>query len=46
MLLGALVDCCISHSYLLFLPGFAADGAQNNIRVTQPGYVELALLKL
>ena len=37
MLLGALVDCCISHSYLLFLLGFAADDAQNNIQVNNPG---------
>lgn len=46
MLLGALVDCCISHSDLLLLLGVAADGAQDNIRVSISGHAESALLKL
>ena len=46
MLLGVLVDCCISHSDLLFLQGVAAHLAQNNIRVSKSGHTESALLKL
>ena len=46
MLLGVLVDCCISHSDLLFLQGVAAHLAQNNIRVSKSGHAESALLKL
>lgn len=45
MLLGALVDCCTSHSDLLFLLGVAADGAQNKIQGNKPGNTEFVLWK-
>ena len=45
MLLAALVDCCTSHSDVLFLSGFAADGAQNKSFRKRIGNPEFALLK-